>query len=138
MVFCRAGKNESSALPGDKLEEYQRMLDMLPLIRHLHPPLGLAHLSIERFSRYFAHPEEYGIKKVSYLDSYRAVLPQHADVMKILISFSALPLILGCPEFPARIGWLYSLLSCLKLFASLEFVLNPLKIFPMLLLHSFR
>jgi ribosomal peptide maturation radical SAM protein 1 len=77
------------ALPGDKLEGYQRMLDMLPLIRHLPPPIGLAHLSIERFSQYFAHPEKYGIKKVSYLDSYRAVLPHHADVMKIAYHFIA-------------------------------------------------
>jgi ribosomal peptide maturation radical SAM protein 1 len=77
------------AFPGDKLVEYYNMLDILPLLRHLHPPLGLSHLSIERFSQYFLHPNKYGISNIRYLDTYLAVFPCESDIKKIAYHFVA-------------------------------------------------
>lgn len=77
------------AIPGDKLEEYYHMLNILPLMHHLHPPLGLSHLSIERFSQYFVHPDKYGISNMQYLDAYSAIFPHCADIEKIAYHFVA-------------------------------------------------
>jgi ribosomal peptide maturation radical SAM protein 1 len=88
-VSLALGWNILFAFPGDQLEEYQHMLEILPLMRHLHPPLGLSHLSIERFSQYFVHPDKYGIRNIHSIDEYSAILPQDADIAKIAYHFVA-------------------------------------------------
>ncbi len=88
-VGLALGWNMLFALPGDQLEEYQHMFEILPLMHHLHPPLGLSHLSIERFSQYFVHPDKYGIRNIHPIDEYSATLPQDADIAKIAYHFVA-------------------------------------------------
>jgi hypothetical protein len=75
------------ALPGDKADDYQEMLDLIPLLRHLKPPLGLSHLSLERFSPYFDNAAHFGIKSLRPRSSYNAVFPENADVAKIAYHF---------------------------------------------------
>ncbi len=76
------------ALPGDKLEDYQKMLEILPYLRHLQPPLGLSHLSLERFSPYFRDREAYGIENMRPIPPYHAIFPDHADVEKLAYHFN--------------------------------------------------
>lgn len=75
------------AFPGDQVEDYEQTLALIPLLRHLAPPSGLSHLSIDRFSPYFDFPERYGVSNVRPMVGYASVLPTTADVMKIAYHF---------------------------------------------------
>jgi ribosomal peptide maturation radical SAM protein 1 len=75
--------------PGDRLSEYEQTLALLPLLAHLHPPLGTCPLSIDRFSPYFNRPDAYGLTRVRPLETYRALLPESADVAKLAYHFVA-------------------------------------------------
>src|SRR5262249_3639259 len=39
--------------PGDKVEWYREMMDLLPFVTHLPPPVGIVTMHLERFSPYF-------------------------------------------------------------------------------------
>jgi ribosomal peptide maturation radical SAM protein 1 len=71
------------AFPGDHVEDYEQTLALVPLLRHLEPPGGMSHLSIDRFSPYFDAPEKYGIANLRPMPGYEAVLPSGADPRKI-------------------------------------------------------
>ena len=75
------------AFPGDRPEDYEQTLALVPLLRHLAPPGGLSHLSIDRFSPYFDYPERYGITNLRPMRSYASVLPPGADVSKVAYHF---------------------------------------------------
>jgi ribosomal peptide maturation radical SAM protein 1 len=90
--YCRAVEMDVSwnllyAFPGDRAEWYRETLDLLPLIRHLQPPEGVCHLSIDRFSPYHFDSEKYGIRNVRPIPSYNAALPPHARVEEIAYHF---------------------------------------------------
>jgi ribosomal peptide maturation radical SAM protein 1 len=74
-------------IPGDRLEEYQQTLDLLPLLRHLHPPSGLLPLMIDRFSPYFDNPAKHRIGNLRPWDTYSDILPVHAEVAKVAYHF---------------------------------------------------
>ena len=77
------------AFPGDDIEDYEQTLAVLPLLRHLNPPGGLSHLSIDRFSPYFDQPGRYGIAKLRPIEAYASVLPEGADIGKVAYHFAA-------------------------------------------------
>src|SRR5262249_6205453 len=52
------------SFPGDLKAHYVAMERLVPLLHHLCPPSGLNQLSIDRFSPYFDHRENYGISNV--------------------------------------------------------------------------
>jgi hypothetical protein len=81
------GWNILYALPGDSLDEYRKTLELIPLLRHLQPPLGLSHLSLERFSPYFMNRAQYGIENLHPIGSYYAIIPEHANAAKIAYHF---------------------------------------------------
>jgi len=91
------------AFPGDLLEEYEQTLALIPLLRHLEPPSGLSHLSIDRFSPYFDYPAKYGITNIRPMESYASVLPSTADVSKVAYHFVA-DYLSGARENPALIN----------------------------------
>jgi ribosomal peptide maturation radical SAM protein 1 len=76
------------AFPQDRLTWYEETLGLLPLLRHLDPPSGLQHLSIERFSPYHDNPGSFGISALTPIDAYRDVLPQAAQVARIAYHFT--------------------------------------------------
>jgi ribosomal peptide maturation radical SAM protein 1 len=76
------------AFPGDSLSWYEDTLDLLPLLAHLNPPTGLCHLSLDRFSPYFDHAEEFGVERLRPMAPYFDVLPAHADPNKIAYHFA--------------------------------------------------
>jgi ribosomal peptide maturation radical SAM protein 1 len=75
--------------PGDTLDMYEKMLDLLPLIHHLQPPLKLYHLHILRFNSYFERPEMYGVRNIRPLPSYVAAFPPQSDIAKLATHFVA-------------------------------------------------
>jgi ribosomal peptide maturation radical SAM protein 1 len=77
------------AFPGDRPEEYQETLDLIPLLRHLQPPTGMYHLSIHRFSPYFDRPADYGIKHLRPYGSYAQIVPAGVDPTQVAYHFAA-------------------------------------------------
>jgi ribosomal peptide maturation radical SAM protein 1 len=73
--------------PGDQAQEYQETLNLLPLLRHLPPPIGLHHLAIDRFSPYFDRPADYGIQQIRPFGSYAKLLPAGVDPAQVAYSF---------------------------------------------------
>ena len=75
------------AFPGDHVEDYEETLRVVPLLRHLEPPGGLSHLSLDRFSPYFDMPEKYGISDLRPMPGYEAVIPPQLDPAAIAYHF---------------------------------------------------
>lgn len=75
------------AFPGDRLEWYASTAELMPLLRHLNPPTGLCHLSIDRFSPYFERPHEYQITNLQAMPPYFDVLPDQVDHHQIAYHF---------------------------------------------------
>lgn len=82
------GWNLLWGFPGDRAEDYEETLALVPLLRHLPPPVGLSHLSIERFSPYFDDPAASGITALRPIGSYAAVFPAAADLDRIAYHFA--------------------------------------------------
>jgi hypothetical protein len=59
-IFC--GWNMISELPGESQVSYDRMSAMIPRLHHLCPPSGGGRFQLHRFSPYFDHPEQFGIR----------------------------------------------------------------------------
>ncbi|MGD2091097.1 MAG: RiPP maturation radical SAM C-methyltransferase [Candidatus Aminicenantes bacterium] len=76
-------------VPGDKTSEYEEMLKLLPLIRHIHPPHTIYPIVLERFSKYHRSPEKFGIIDLRPAEFYRDILPSHSHPDKIAYFFTA-------------------------------------------------
>ena len=76
------------AFPRDHLTWYEDTLRLLPLLRHLYPPGGLIHVSIDRFSPYHNDPSAFGISALHPIDAYRDILPPDAEVDRIAYHFT--------------------------------------------------
>lgn len=75
------------AFPGDHEEHYESTLRLMPLLRHLNPPSGACHLSIDRFSPYFDRPGDYGIANVRPMEAYETIFPSAAAVPDLAYHF---------------------------------------------------
>jgi ribosomal peptide maturation radical SAM protein 1 len=73
--------------PGDDDGDYRATIDLIPLLTHLHPPTGLCHLSIDRFSPYHNTPAAYGIRSIWPMHSYFDVFPDHTDFNSLAYHF---------------------------------------------------
>jgi ribosomal peptide maturation radical SAM protein 1 len=89
MIDLSVNWNLLYGFPGDKLEDYEQYLEILPLIHHLHPPSAVSHLSIERFSAYFNNPELFGIREIKPIESYDSIFPNDINLNKLAYHFSA-------------------------------------------------
>jgi ribosomal peptide maturation radical SAM protein 1 len=70
-------------IPGDRLEEYEETLALLPLLRHLAPCSSLGPIRLDRFSRYVENSEDFGIRNLKPLEEYANVYPPRADLRKL-------------------------------------------------------
>jgi ribosomal peptide maturation radical SAM protein 1 len=70
-----AAWNLLTDFPGDEDVAYEEMADLVPLLHHLQPPIGIGRLSIERFSPYFDKREEFGISNVRPIAAYELAFP---------------------------------------------------------------
>ncbi len=75
--------------PGDLAAEYEPMLSLLPMLRHLQPPMGVYPVSLDRFSPYFLRAEEFGITNIRPPVCYEHTLPESADAGKVAFRFDA-------------------------------------------------
>jgi ribosomal peptide maturation radical SAM protein 1 len=75
------------AFPGDHIDYYSETLKLVPMLRHLNPPTGVHHLSIDRFSPYFDQAEQYGIENLQPMAAYRSVFPSDAPLEEIAYHF---------------------------------------------------
>ncbi|WP_282605922.1 RiPP maturation radical SAM C-methyltransferase [Pelagibius sp. Alg239-R121] len=73
--------------PGDDEADYAPLISLIPLLRHLQPPGGFGHISIDRFSPYFTAPTAFGIDGLQPLNAYGEVFPGEADLEKIAYHF---------------------------------------------------
>jgi len=74
-------------IPGDTVDEYELTAELLPLLSHLSPPHALVAVSIDRFSRYFEQPADFGIDNLRCFQEYTDVFPDHADLQKLAYYF---------------------------------------------------
>jgi ribosomal peptide maturation radical SAM protein 1 len=81
--------NLMGGVPGDRLEEYDEIAKLLPLVAHLQPPTMFVLLEIVRFSPYFCAAAEYGLSNLRPAPVYRDVFPSHADVDRLAYGFVA-------------------------------------------------
>ncbi|MCC6994180.1 MAG: RiPP maturation radical SAM C-methyltransferase [Deltaproteobacteria bacterium] len=74
--------------PGEQASWYHEMLELLPFLTHLSPPVGVTQLELMRFSPYFERPDSFGITnirpKAYYADLYRE---PGVDVMRMSYEF---------------------------------------------------
>ncbi|MCP4137499.1 MAG: RiPP maturation radical SAM protein 1 [bacterium] len=73
--------------PGEKIDEYKKMLLVLPLLFHLPPPIAVFHLGLTRFSDYINNNKTYGIQNIRPLESYKEIFPSYADISKLAYFF---------------------------------------------------
>ncbi len=74
--------------PGDRPEDYEEMLNLLPYIEHLPPPAGIVSCRLERFSPYHKTPERYGIRDVRPMPYYMELYPDpQVDLNRIAYVF---------------------------------------------------
>jgi len=74
-------------IPGDTVQDYESTAALLPLIRHLAPPRSLGAVSIDRFSRYFESPEDFGITNVEPFEEYSGCFPPASDLAGLAYYF---------------------------------------------------
>jgi len=72
--------NLLTGFPGDKREDYDSTLALIPLIRHLPPPMWVSRAVLSRFSSYANKPDAYGITGLRPPRSYAWIFPSHADL----------------------------------------------------------
>lgn len=68
-------------IPGEEPGEYAKIAELLPSLYHLCPPQMIGRIRVDRFSRYFEDPEEYGIVNVRANRAFRYVYPFSEDVL---------------------------------------------------------
>ena len=77
------------AIPGDSRDDYLEMIEFLPAISHLQPPVGVSLLRIDRFSPYFDQSARFGISNVTPDSAYEDIYPPGTDVSQIAYHFCA-------------------------------------------------
>jgi len=70
--------------PGEPPREYERLADVVPLLRHLPPPGGFGAIRLDRFSPNHFDADRLGFKNVRPLAPYGHVYPFPEDVLRNL------------------------------------------------------
>ncbi len=65
--------------PGEPMEEYQAMSELIPLITHLTPPEDVTKIRLDRFSPNFERPNEFGFMNIRAYPSYSYIYPGISD-----------------------------------------------------------
>jgi ribosomal peptide maturation radical SAM protein 1 len=74
--------------PGDKVEYYRETLKLIPLIRHLQPPLEFLHIKLVRFSSYVEDPQLHQITNLRPMEIYKQIYPDWAEIDKLSYEFT--------------------------------------------------
>jgi hypothetical protein len=80
--------NILTGFPGEVDLDYRQQIDLMKLLVHLQPPIGVGDLYLERFSPYFTRPADFGVKIKGPGEAYTYVYDsQNVDLMKISYDF---------------------------------------------------
>ena len=74
-VGILAAWNIITGFPGEEPEDYARMAQIIPLLVHLYAPSGCGPFRLDRFSPFYDHAAEYGLKRVRPNAAYYHVFP---------------------------------------------------------------
>lgn len=74
-------------VPGDRISDYEEVLRILRLIRHLQPPRHFYPLVFMRFSSYFENPNNYNIPGLHPWNVYNMIYPGWGDIGKLAYYF---------------------------------------------------
>ena len=66
------------ALPGEREEDYEEMIELIPKLVHFHPPTGTFPIMFQRYSRYLENPAQYGLELEPY-EIYRCIYGDNDD-----------------------------------------------------------
>ncbi|MFH2046392.1 MAG: RiPP maturation radical SAM C-methyltransferase [Pseudomonadota bacterium] len=75
-------------IPGDKLEDYEAQVSLIPFLQHLSPP-GIEPVRIPRNSPYFKEGHKYDVCNLTALRAYRHAFPAKTDFFSIAYFFTA-------------------------------------------------
>jgi ribosomal peptide maturation radical SAM protein 1 len=75
-------------IPGDHEIDYEKTLNMLPLLRHLNPPTGVSRISIDRFSPFYESSVDFGINNVRPWAAYFDIFPPDSDAASMAYHFT--------------------------------------------------
>jgi ribosomal peptide maturation radical SAM protein 1 len=67
--------------PGESDEDFRKMIDLIPLITHLRPPIGAGTIRIDRFSPNYNEHRQFGFGEVSPFPAYQYVYPFGREVI---------------------------------------------------------
>jgi len=86
MKWCKeynisADWNIIYGFPGEKPEDYAKMLTLLRSIRFLKPPSGCGPIRLDRFSPYHNSPKEFGFINVRSLGPYKYLYPFEEEIL---------------------------------------------------------
>ncbi|MBI4617469.1 MAG: RiPP maturation radical SAM protein 1, partial [Planctomycetes bacterium] len=74
--------------PGETLADYERILDIVPSLRHLDAPQSLNSVVVQRFSPYFDQASDFGIENLRPFAGYEAIYPfAPRDVFDLAYNF---------------------------------------------------
>lgn len=96
--------------PGERIEDYERQLALVPLLRHLPPAVAVVAIHLDRFSPYYDCAEELGMVDVHPDPAYASVYPSDVDLARIAYYFShrapdTLPATAYAPLFESVQQW---------------------------------
>ena len=89
MMDIYAGYLLLYGVPNDTKPPYEQTMDLIPLIRHLGPPIGFRCVDILRFSPYYQETEKFKITNIRPTEAYRYIFPEDAELEKLAFSFDA-------------------------------------------------
>lgn len=75
--------------PGEAVEDYASVVDLIPMLEHLEPPGGLSGVLIDRYSPYFDDPASFGMERVAPRKGYDGLYPRDARLSDIAYHFRA-------------------------------------------------
>jgi hypothetical protein len=64
-----------AGFPGESLEEYTKMAELVPLLVHLNPPCSCAQVRLDRFSPFHFRAKSFGFERVRPSRAYFFVFP---------------------------------------------------------------
>jgi ribosomal peptide maturation radical SAM protein 1 len=74
--------------PGETNDDYLRQIDLIPSLLHLQPPEATGKFWLERFSPYYARPQDYGVRMTGPGLAYEYVYDaRQVDLQKIAYDF---------------------------------------------------
>jgi ribosomal peptide maturation radical SAM protein 1 len=79
--------NFLTGIPGERRDDYEKMLELLPAIEHLEPPNGWGRIRLDRYSPYFSQAEEHGFRNVRPREIYENLYPPPAKIDQIAYYF---------------------------------------------------